>query len=260
MNDKLIKRLNAIGENLKKYPKTLALIGHGSVGVELSRLDDFSDLDFFVVVEDEVKDHFIDSLFWLEEVQPFTYSFKNTRDGYKFMYQDGIYGEFAVFGRSEMAHVTQNEGRLIWKREDYHEPHLLEKKGKITQIEDDQVDFRMNEALTNLYVGLLRAQRGEKLSALRFIESYAFTNVMSVLHMFMKEENVLKDPFNLERRFEQRYPTMRNQLKDMLQGYDRLASSAEAILNLIVSLYPANQDFVAEIRQHIKKLKTLEEK
>jgi hypothetical protein len=260
LNDNLLKRLDQIGNSLAKYPKTLALIGHGSVGVELSRLDLFSDLDFFVVVEDDQKNTYIDSLFWLEEVHPLAYRFKNTNDGYKFMFSDGIYGEFAVFGRSEMAHVTQNEGRIVWKREDYEEPHLLDKKGNISLIEYDDADFRINEALTNLYVGLLRAQRGEKLSALRFIESYAFSNLMSVLHLFIKEEPVLKDPFNLERRFEHRYPSLQKQLEKMLQGYAHLALSAEAILDYILTIYPANIAFTKEIRVQIEKLKVLESK
>ncbi len=259
MNDKLLKRLDAIGESLKKYPNTLALIGHGSVGVELARLDDYSDLDFFVVVEDDQKNKFIDSLFWLEDVYPLAYIFKNTNDGYKFMYQDGIYGEFAVFGRSEMAHVTQNEGRLVWKRNNYDEPHLLEKKGKIVPIEYTDADYRLNEALTNLYVGVLRAQRGEKLSALRFIESYAFTNLMSVMHLFVKEEKAMKDPFNLERRFELRYPTLNPKIPLMLQGYRHLANSAEAILDMIVSIYQANAPFVQEIRFQIEQLKKQED-
>ncbi len=258
MNDKLLKRLDAIGESLKKYPNTLALIGHGSVGVELSRLDDYSDLDFFVVVEDDEKIKFIDSLFWLEDVAPLAYFFKNTQDGYKFMYEDGIYGEFAVFGRSEMAHVTQNEGRLVWKRDNYEESQLLEKKGKIVPIEDTDADFRINEALTNLYVGVLRAQRGEKLSALRFIESYALTNLLSVIHLFIKEEKAMKDPFNLERRFELRYPTLHSKLPLMLQGYHHLADSAEAILDIIVSIYQANKAFVQEIRDQIERLKKQE--
>ena len=258
MNDKLLKRLEAIADHLQKYPETLALIGHGSVGVELSRLDHYSDLDFFVIVEDQSKHQFIDSLFWLEKVCPIAYAFKNTKDGYKFMFSDGIYGEFAVFGRSEIPHVTQNQGRLIWKRSDYYDTGLVDKKGNIPLLKGDDVDFHFNEALTNLYVGLLRAQRGERLSAHRFIESYALNNVMSVIHKFFLEEPIVEDPFNLERRFEFRYPLFSHQLPKMLQGYDHLSSSAEAILDFMVNVYPLNESFVQEIRQQINQLKSME--
>jgi lincosamide nucleotidyltransferase len=47
----LLKRLNEIGHSLEKSGHALALIGLGSVGLELDRLDSYSDLDFFVIVE-----------------------------------------------------------------------------------------------------------------------------------------------------------------------------------------------------------------
>jgi hypothetical protein len=43
--------LNAVGSSLTRSNKAIALIGLGSVGVEADRLDDYSDLDFFGVVE-----------------------------------------------------------------------------------------------------------------------------------------------------------------------------------------------------------------
>ena len=57
MNKKelLLKRLDEIGRSLKKTGKALALLGLGSVGVELDRIDDYSDLDFFVIVKDGEK-------------------------------------------------------------------------------------------------------------------------------------------------------------------------------------------------------------
>ena len=47
----LISRLNEIGSSLARSEKVIALIGLGSVGLEVDRLDDYSDLDFFAVVE-----------------------------------------------------------------------------------------------------------------------------------------------------------------------------------------------------------------
>jgi len=56
----LISRLNAIGSSLTRSNKPIALIGLGSVGVEVDRLDDYSDLDFFGVVEPGFKNEFLD--------------------------------------------------------------------------------------------------------------------------------------------------------------------------------------------------------
>ena len=45
--DLLLARLNQIGDSLKLSEGGLALLALGSVGKELARLDEYSDLDFF---------------------------------------------------------------------------------------------------------------------------------------------------------------------------------------------------------------------
>ena len=56
----LLKRLDEIAQSFAKRPHALALIGLGSIGQELDRLDDYSDLDFFAIVEDGHQQSFID--------------------------------------------------------------------------------------------------------------------------------------------------------------------------------------------------------
>jgi hypothetical protein len=94
----------------------LGLLGLGSVGVELGRLDQYSDLDFFLIVKKGSKSMYLDSLFWLSDVYPLAYSFRNTVDGYKILFEDGIYGEFAVFEEDEMDKIAYSEGRWIFKK------------------------------------------------------------------------------------------------------------------------------------------------
>ncbi len=47
----LLKRLDEIGLSLERSGHGLALLGLGSVGLELDRIDAYSDLDFFAIVE-----------------------------------------------------------------------------------------------------------------------------------------------------------------------------------------------------------------
>jgi lincosamide nucleotidyltransferase B/F len=58
----LLKRLNDIGQSLTQSVHTFALIGLGSVGEEPHHLDEYSDLDFIVIVEPGLKRHYIESL------------------------------------------------------------------------------------------------------------------------------------------------------------------------------------------------------
>ena len=74
----LLKRLDEIGHSLEQINHTLALIGMGSVGLELERLDAYSDLDFFVIVEPGYKHSFLKDLHWLSALCPVAYCFPNT--------------------------------------------------------------------------------------------------------------------------------------------------------------------------------------
>ena len=93
----LLDRLEAIGRAVAASGRGLALLGLGSVGQEQERLDAYSDLDFFVIARPGEKAYFLDSLTWLETVQPVVFSFQNTDDGHKLLFADGIFCETAVF-------------------------------------------------------------------------------------------------------------------------------------------------------------------
>jgi lincosamide nucleotidyltransferase B/F len=109
-------RLDEIGQSLERSGRGLALIGLGSVGAELQRLDEYSDLDFFAIVEQGHKWGFINDLGWLSEINPIAYCFKNSPDGYKLLFEDGIFCEFAVFEPAELAHIPFAAGRIVWKQ------------------------------------------------------------------------------------------------------------------------------------------------
>src|SRR5262245_58731258 len=114
--DLLVARLNQIGASLEQTNKAVALIGLGSVGMEVDRLDEYSDLDFFVVVEAGFKGEFLGDLGWLGSICPIAYCFRNTPDGYKLLFEDGIFCELAVFEEAELVHVPFAPGRIIWKK------------------------------------------------------------------------------------------------------------------------------------------------
>src|SRR5512139_486367 len=101
----LLTRLDEIGQSLAQSGHALALIGLGSVGEELHRLDEYSDLDFFAIVETGYKRRYIDNLDWLSDIAPIAYHFLNSPDGYKLLFADGFFCEFAVFEPQELQHI-----------------------------------------------------------------------------------------------------------------------------------------------------------
>ena len=67
------------------------------------------------------------------------------------------------------------------------------------------MEYHVNEALTNLFVGLHRDLRGERLSATRFIQGYAVDRLLTVLGLLRANTAAPQDPFAVERRAERRF-------------------------------------------------------
>jgi len=82
----LMERMEAIGRSLEQSGHGLCLLGLGSVGIEQDRLDDHSDLDFFVVAEVGSKQRYIEDLDWLRSVLSVPYHFRNTPDDIKLLF------------------------------------------------------------------------------------------------------------------------------------------------------------------------------
>jgi lincosamide nucleotidyltransferase B/F len=246
----LLNRLEEIGRSVAAAGNALAVIGLGSVGVELERLDDYSDLDFFVIVQPGQKERFLADLHWLAGIHPVAYHFRNTADGYKLLYQDGIFCEFAVFEEAELEAIPFAEGRIVWKAAGVDDAVRLPRR-QAQRKEPRTEEWLLGEALTCLYVGLCRFQRGEKLSAQRFIQHFAVDRVLELLELGGITGGAPRDPFALERRFEQRFPAVVAQLPHFVQGYERSPESAQALLHFLDGRFAINPALKSRIESLI---------
>lgn len=235
--ERLLQRLDEIGHALAQSEGGLALLGLGSVGQELNRLDEYSDLDFFVIVKPGYKVGFIANLEWLNCIQSIAYSFQNTDDGYKLLFADGIFCEFAIFEPDELAQIPFTNGRIIWQAADF-DANLLERPA-IAQSERS-IEMLVGEALTNLYVGLGRYRRGEKLSAARFIQGYAVDRVVELAARVEESSWGLADPFDGARRFEMRFGETAVHLPQFIPGYEHSPAAALAILKFLDDHFAVN--------------------
>lgn len=244
--ERLLARLDALGRSLEATGRALALLGLGSVGQELGRLDAYSDLDFFAVVEDDAKADFIADLGWLEAVAPVAYAFQNTPDGYKLLFADGIFCEFAVFTMAELVGAAYAPGRVVWRRPEVDPAIAIPANAPVAAVPSPA--WQLGEALTNLYVGLARLRRGELLTAQRFIQHYAVDRVVRLAEGFEAPRAAYPDPFGPERRVEARLPELARHLPDFVQGYTRSAASALAILAYLEQHAEVNPAFARAIR------------
>jgi hypothetical protein len=250
--EQLLQRLDEIAAVLAHDGRAVALLGLGSVGPDLARVDRWSDLDFFVIVEPGAKAAFIDDLWWLASPSPLVWSFRNTADGHKGLSVDGVFYEFAVFEQEELHRIPFAHGRFVWKRDDIDES-LSRPTMPLPTFDGSDTWWMVNEALSNLYVGLLRWHRGERLAAMRMIQVYAVDRVIDLMDALNGASG--RDPFDATRRIESRVSrrgdsAVADPFADLMGGYGQTPASAVAILRVLERLapFPLNAEMCASIR------------
>ncbi|MDX6481618.1 MAG: hypothetical protein QOG85_2128 [Gaiellaceae bacterium] len=245
---RLLQRLDDLGAVLATRGDAIALLALGSVGRDLERLDDHSDLDFFAVVEDGAKQRYLDSIDWLEELAPVVFSFANTVDGRKVLFGDGLFAEYAVFTLGELRSASYPPGRIVWRRADA--PTGLEEGGRLPgPSPHDDAEHQANEALTNLYVGLQRDARGERLSATRLIQVHAVDRLLTFLELTTAGNGPRQDVFAIERGAEGRFPSDVLPLSLLVRGYEGNGDAALTMLAWFEERVEVNAALAAAIRR-----------
>jgi hypothetical protein len=241
-------RLTAIGQSLANSGRAYALLGLGSAGIERERMDDYSDLDFFVIAKEGYKTEFINDLSWLTSIQPKGYSVQNTVDGHKFLYADGIFCEFAVFEPHELPHIPFSPGQVVWSEPGFDLQCLTPTNNAGIYERNDNIEWIIGESLTNLYVGLGRYCRGEKLSAMKFVQSFSLDRLIDLIHLQQPNNDKWVDQYMPDRRLEARFNTIEDTLARCCQGYQHTPESALAQLDWLEKHYEINTAIAREIR------------
>jgi hypothetical protein len=237
---RLLNRLDRIGEVLRDRGDALALLALGSVGRDRHRLDEHSDLDFFAVVEDDAKGDYLSRLDWLEQAGAVAFSFPNTVDGRKVLFRDGVYAEYAVFTLPELRQATYAPGRIVWQRADA--PNGLDVPLRSPQPETSDESHQVNEAMTNLLVGLHRDARGEVLSGLRLIQVQAVDRILRLLELQSDGGGSRQDVFAPERGVERQHRGADLPMAAMMPGYGHNALAARAVLGWLRTHCPEHLD------------------
>jgi hypothetical protein len=251
----LLKRVDDIASALERDNDALALIGIGSVGQEMERLDAYSDLDLYIIVRPGAKARFLNNLAWLEAAAPIVFHFRGPRDGLHALFADGIHCELAVFTVAELAAVRYMPGRVVWKRP-WVDDGLAQPALKPPDPRPRSIDMLVGEILWELYVGLLRFRRGERQAAVREIQRLAVDRLMDLAVHLEEAASVPADPFAPMRRFERRFPQMAAHLAAFQQGYERTPQSAAAILDFLAEHFPLNEAMTSQIRRLLADLST----
>jgi hypothetical protein len=230
-----LARLEEIAASARRSGRALGLLALGSTA-EPGRMDAWSDLDFFLIARPGAKQGLVEDLGWLAGAHPLSFAFRNTVDGWKALFQDGLFAEFAVFEPQELHAIPFAPGKLVW-HESALDPALTDPSPRPPPPAFDPA-WHVGEALTNLLVGLGRWRRGECASAFRLIQVFAVDRVIALASAETGGDGT--DPFAPERRVERRLPDLAADLPAMMPGVERCPAAARAILAWIERRHPVN--------------------
>jgi hypothetical protein len=241
---RLLDRLDALGAVFRERGDVIALLGLGSVGTDLGRLDEHSDLDFFVVTDDGANAWYKRNLDWLE-VAPIAYAFENSIHGCKILWEDGLYAEYAVFTLDELKAGSYTGARVVFARDDA--PADIEQLGApIPPSPYLTPEYQVGEMITNLYIGLHRELRGERLAAMRLIQVHAVDRLMTYLDLTGQSTRERQDPFAVERGAERR---LEAPFAELVPGYERNREAALAMLAWLEERVEVDPTLARKIRE-----------
>lgn len=247
--ERLLAFLDRLGAELDRRGDAVALLGLGSVGRDLHRLDEHSDADFFVVVGDaEARDRYLADIDWLEAAHPVVWSFENSDAGRKALLEGDLFAEYAVFSLAELATAGYPPGRVHWSRADA--PAGLDVPN-VPVPQPPSLAHEVGEAITNLYVGLHRDLRGERLTATRFIQGYAVDRWVTVLGHLGLGQGPQQDVFVVDRGVERRFGPDLLPLADLVPGYERNAHAAATLLRLLEAHVDLDPTIASAVRDLI---------
>lgn len=250
---------DALQQRLECDPRVIGLMAAGSMARLSHQPDEWSDHDFWVIVEAGAEQDFISQHDWLPEGDQIVLYFRENMHGaLKAVYATGHLLEFAVSDRQGLLGANVNDYRLLIDRADMAVD--LQQMQHATQlahqawIRDDRALF--GEFLTTLLVGICRYQRGEYLSSRQLITVSALHTLLRLISKHVPTEHPeTLDNLDPLRRFEVAYPQIGQEINQLLRLDLKLAAGglldlADKLLHDKVPDYPT--EAFAVIRSRIE--------
>jgi hypothetical protein len=186
---------------------------------DVSRVDEWSDHDFFLLVRPGTEAAFRTDLTWLPDHERIAFSARDSEHGVKVLWDDGHVAEFAVAPADEAAHFGGSPQRVVLDRGDRY-AHERATAQTASDAPDNLTRFRL--FLFLVLIGTGRVRRGEVLAGGRFVRCFAADHLLALLDRHLPDESgssdarARVDEFDPWRRFEARHPVVGDELADAL--------------------------------------------
>lgn len=246
----------ALVRTLSADPRVLGLIAAGSMAATDHAPDEYSDHDFWIVTTPGEQEHFRTTFDWLPDHKQIALAFRETAHGLKVLYRFGHLVEYAVFAPEELAVTRLNSYRVLIDR-----AGIAACAGEIvarTAAEHArrQADpaYHFGQFLTNLWVGIGRHWRGERLSGHRFVRGEALAHLLTLIAALVPaDQPAALDSIDPARRFEQAYPALAAEINAAL--LQETPQAAAALLALAGRLLGDRlPDYPAEAVEVVRRL------
>jgi lincosamide nucleotidyltransferase len=202
---------------LERRAEVLGLIAVGSMAEQDYAPDEWSDHDFYVIVQPGVQERYRDRTDWLPNSEEIVWAFRETEHGVKVLYGSGHLLEYAVFDEEELDLAKTNRYRVLIDRGGIEERMAQIAQETRAWAEASSDLFHAGQFLTNLLVGMGRYRRGEGASAHQFVKARASQHLVRLLARHVpSERHGLVDNIDPTRRFEVVYPALGEELREAM--------------------------------------------
>jgi hypothetical protein len=225
-------------QSIEQNPRVIGLMAAGSMARSSHEPDEWSDHDFWVVVEPGEEGQFVTRTDWLPDGDQIVLYFRHPVYGaLKALYPSGHLLDFAVSDRSGLSTAKINDYRLLIDRADLA-ADLARIQNTISSehalwTSDDMA--LIGEFMAALLVGVWRYRRGERLSSRQFITMTALQYLLHLIAKHIPSEHAgVLDNLDPLRRFEIAYPEIAQKIDTLLQL--ELLQAATGLLDLAENL------------------------
>lgn len=222
--DRFIERL---GSRAETDERIVGLVLLGSAAVP-SRIDEWSDHDFWVVTRPGLADAVRSDATWLPDAHRVVVTTPDGDHGRSVIYDDGHLVEYAVFEPDQVTLGQANDYRVL-----YDEIDLTTTMAEIAARPrlEPSLDRLFGVFLNQITIGVTRWARGERLSANHLVRGWAARTLVEMLRATLDSANRQRlDDLDPNRRFEDAAPDFAAEIDQALES--PLLDCAESLIEI----------------------------
>lgn len=211
----------ALADGVRAADGLFGLVLLGSASDEgASRRDEWSDHDFFALIEPGRAGELRPDLSWLPEQDRLVLTAREGEIGFVAVYDDGRVFEFAYSEVEELAGAVAGDATVMVDDAAGSAAALIDRaraRAAASDRFDPENDMRL--VLVKLLIGVGRVRRGEILNGGQFIRTWAVQHLVRAIRgRFADRSTTLRDTIDPLRRFERDFPEWGARLGEILDA------------------------------------------